>query len=513
MSNRYLLIANPGEAPVDSFFLLGASMTRRDRESGTSTGTNGQFATGLKHAIALLVKNDLTPIVYAGATKLLFYGVDHEINDGLTAHTFRKIMCRISGRTAPIETNLTTEFGRDDWTDIGMGLREIITNALDRSRRESLAKGHDDLNYIKDVRVEVIDADTTKPRAKSGETRIYVPYSDEVKAYHDDLGRRFLHFSEPENLAATFLPKTARNEDPTRKVAVIYRDGVQVREIGYTEQPSLFDYNFSGSVLKIDEARNLEDHTVADAVGKALADADPETLAAVLREAATGETKFWELDHLGYSLRAWTSDSAQRTRREANWKKAWEIVSSDAVVCASNLTMNLVLKRGRAARHVKSDGLRRALQEYGVTSESSILTDDDHDGVNYGFATAPIDLFFEQVWDTLRNRDLTYGKDTPEIGTYTTAAPTIDPIPKVKNGVISIPAVSGDDNYAMRAAVLEGVAMHVTGTGAGSRAVLDFAIRVAALMFAPEDDRLVATVVEIPVSDQAILDEPQSFNE
>ena len=76
--------------------------------------------------------------------------------------------------------------------------------------------------------------------------------NSEVFAFYENLGKWFLHFSEPDSLSKAILPKKNRNLGD-RKTAVIYRRGVRVREWSAFDTESLFDYNLNG--LSLDEAR------------------------------------------------------------------------------------------------------------------------------------------------------------------------------------------------------------------------------------------------------------------
>jgi hypothetical protein len=63
-----LLIQNPGVSPIEGFLLLGVSMTR---DCGVE-GTIGQFGSGTKHAINVLLRAGLKVVVYCGKTRLEF---------------------------------------------------------------------------------------------------------------------------------------------------------------------------------------------------------------------------------------------------------------------------------------------------------------------------------------------------------------------------------------------------------------------------------------------------------
>ena len=77
------------------------------------------------------------------------------------------------------------------------------------------------------VKIEVVEE--SQVRAKKNFTRVFLPLSADVLEFYNNLGKWFLHFSEPESLGKAILPKKNRNLGD-RKAAVIYRRGVRVRE-------------------------------------------------------------------------------------------------------------------------------------------------------------------------------------------------------------------------------------------------------------------------------------------
>ena len=117
---------------------------------------------------------------------------------------------------------------------------------------------------------------------RRGYTRVFVPAdNEEVIRFFANLGKWFLHFSEPESIMQAILPKKTRNLDPDCHTAVIYRRGVRVREIDQYSSESLFDYNLND--LRVDESRNVDDYQCRNAATKAMAKASPEILAAWMR--------------------------------------------------------------------------------------------------------------------------------------------------------------------------------------------------------------------------------------
>jgi hypothetical protein len=59
-----LLIQNKGEAPIEAFTLLGASLSRAD------DGLIGQFGSGAKLAVTALLRAGFKVTVYCGLTRM-----------------------------------------------------------------------------------------------------------------------------------------------------------------------------------------------------------------------------------------------------------------------------------------------------------------------------------------------------------------------------------------------------------------------------------------------------------
>src|SRR5438270_2589866 len=110
-------------------------------------------------------------------------------------------------------------------------------------------------------------------------TRVFIPLTDEVFEFHRNLGKWFLHFSEPHLINQAILPKRNRNLNG-RKAAVIYRRGVRVREFEASDKASLFDYNINN--LAMDESRKADDWKIQFEAARALRDASSDILTKVI---------------------------------------------------------------------------------------------------------------------------------------------------------------------------------------------------------------------------------------
>ena len=170
----YLKIENPGVVPPEAITTLGVSMA----DTSKAPGVIGQFGSGSKNSIALLLRNDLQPIIFAGTLKLEFSTRPQIVTDTQATKHFERVVVKYGGtdpitgssRSATEDLGFVLDFGKLDWDDISMALREFVSNAIDRSIRET--------GNWSDVTVEVVD--DNQVRAKAGLTRVFIPLTPEV---------------------------------------------------------------------------------------------------------------------------------------------------------------------------------------------------------------------------------------------------------------------------------------------------------------------------------------------
>ena len=79
--SAYLKVENPGAVPPDAFTVLGVSLA----DTNKNAGVIGQFGSGSKHSIALLLRNELLPIVFAGTLRLEFSTRPQIVSDAHSA--------------------------------------------------------------------------------------------------------------------------------------------------------------------------------------------------------------------------------------------------------------------------------------------------------------------------------------------------------------------------------------------------------------------------------------------
>ena len=444
--SAYLMIQNPGVAAEESFTLLGASTKR----SSSNLATIGRFGTGNKMGIATCLRNGLNPIIFAGSLKLEFGTRNQNVNDGLKDNSFNRVYVKFGGkdkngtnRSSTEDLGFVLEHGATDWQSTDMALREFISNALDRAveegeyqfiqRQISLRDIHERDLFIdqmqiqgtpefeemkadviayrntatdyKNVLIEVVN--DNQIRAKNGFTRIFVPLTEEVLKFFNNIGKWFLHFSEPENLNKTILSKTDRNIGDS-KTAVIYRRGVRVREFTSSNIQSLFDYNLEN--LKLDESRNVEDWSVQHAASQALASADVDTLADLWRSLLSDES-YWEhaFDHYGLE------DGSHKSEQKERWLNAFQQVAGKTGLLATKDGSKIAERKGMKVV-IAPESFVRAAERHGVRTTNTAFTDDDREGREIFDSTPDALSAVEFAWSLLEKK--ANGKKMPEVKTF-----------------------------------------------------------------------------------------------
>jgi hypothetical protein len=211
----YLNISNPGEASSSAFRIMGDSTAR-------GTDQIGQFGSGAKHAILVLLRHKIQFSIFAGLRKIPVNIVEEQHGD-------RKIPVVYIDN---LPTSMSLEFGAIDWTDPAMALRELICNALDQGALIGDA--------VQFTTAEIV------PTAGITQVQIEANIGGPVWAAASELDKMFLHYKSLEN--TSILPKEKMS--PLK----FYRKGVFVSE---SPIETLFDYNDTKGQVKIDESRQF----------------------------------------------------------------------------------------------------------------------------------------------------------------------------------------------------------------------------------------------------------------
>jgi len=389
-----LVIQNKGEAPAESFTLLGASMSREDES------LIGQFGSGAKLAITTLLRKGLEVTIYTGKTRMEFKTKDIEIKDGINTKTEKQVYVQYGG-TSKRKQDLgwVVGFGEIDWRDTAMAIREFVANALDQTlkRGENIRDAYTD----RDLAVEIVPDNTM--RAQQGYTRVFIEANDECKQYVQELYSRFLHFTGQENR------KIIQKE--VASPAKIYLEGVYVCTLK-DALPSLCDYNFNKSEINIDESRNLNVYVARAAIASLYKKAESKYIERLFETIKKGEkTLETELDPIYISSSYYTPDSEKKS-----WREAWNKVFGDTVVCSSDdIALGQMAARKGHTVTVMPPKWVEITKNYGIKNLSDVLDKNEADGKKITAPTFEAIDALNEVWGWIEATGLQNGKEMPKV--------------------------------------------------------------------------------------------------
>jgi hypothetical protein len=293
-----------------------------------------------------------------------------------------------------------------------MALREFVTNAIDRTIRQT----GDFLPALKDGSLSITTIEDNKLRACDGFTQVYIEVNESVMRYYGELPRRFLHFSDrPEQVKQALLPKAQRNLNGSR-TAMIYREGVFVREIEECKDPSLYDYNFRAGQLRIDESRNSTEYEVKAAAARVMRSAEVAELVPMFQSLLNLEATYEANLDPHYICPSWTEPSETEKK---NWQSAWQSVAGEAVLCGASSTIaEFVEKKGRTAKCIMSAGIVEAAGRFGIPTSTSVRSATELTGREKLPPTSSAIQAVDKVWGWLEGLKLTNGKLKPPVGCF-----------------------------------------------------------------------------------------------
>lgn len=463
---RYLSITNKGVCPIEGFTLLGCSTTRTSQTAGTI----GQFGSGTKYAITLLIRKNIPPVVFCGKLRLEFNTERRTINDNLTEIDVAQIVCRITGKddfgkTYNRNENLgwTTDMGRYDWTNTSMALRELFSNAIDRTLREGLKLDHLKIEVVKEKSV----------RAKDGYTRVFIPFTEEVSTYYSQIDKRFLHWSK--DFDKVILPKVAR-AIKDEKAPMIYRKGVFVRQPD-VKFPSLFDYNLTN--LELDECRNANDYATKAHAAYQMRFADTAIRNRICKALKNGE-KTWETEE--FSVYNLAESYNLLEEHKTNWKQSWDTICGETAVIATGVEgVNTFIEgKGYTPIIVSSEAWRKFLHLCGVKTEDEVLTKNELNGIQHQEPTQDMITALDLVWELFKTEGLTNDFDKPRLRRFrkltNAGARTLG---FYENGEVFIhDDIANGISKNLLQTTLEEVVHYVTGAGDNSRDIQEFAFNL-----------------------------------
>jgi hypothetical protein len=361
-----LLIQNRGEAPVESFTLLGASLSRSD------DGLIGQFGSGAKLAVVTLLRLGYKVTVYCGLTRLQFKTKTIVIDDGLEQQQKRQVYVQFGGTSKKkVDLGWVLDFGALDWQNVDMAIREFVANAIDRTIKagDTVTDAHTNCDLIVDI------VDDNKKKAQAGYTRVFIEADEKCQEYVDNLHHKFLHFSAGYDPDRRILPKLG-----DRRKAQVYYNGVFVRELD-SHPDSIADYNFTGSQISIDESRNLDEYSARSSVARLYRDADHDDVCKYLRAVDRGEDCL-EVGLDSYYLKpdAWSNDTSEKQKK--TWQEAWKTVHGDKVACSQNdgIVGEFARRKGFDLGVIANSAAMEVVKSFDIPTTDNVLDGEERRG-------------------------------------------------------------------------------------------------------------------------------------
>lgn len=206
---KFIKIQNKGLLDVKLIPLMGGTTKKNDQFK------IGQFGTGLKYALAFLVRNNIQFKIFVGANEVPITSTIEEI----AGQTFTIIY--INGE----RTSITAQMGLD-WNH-WMIIREIWCNALDEGGAER----------------KVVDLLGIRESNLEENTTFYIEYNIEFAKIWQDWSKYFVQDFEPlyENSLYAIYPSSSKLK--------IYKQGVLIHEEDQNTRNSVFNYDIKNASI------------------------------------------------------------------------------------------------------------------------------------------------------------------------------------------------------------------------------------------------------------------------
>jgi hypothetical protein len=463
MSKTYLLIENPGVVGTELLTIVGASAARGNES------LIGQFGSGFKFSIALLLRKGVEFRVYLGNDGFEFETDSRATKDaaGRRVSVNEVVMKQISGsgrKSKPLGFDMG--FGAIDWTDVGMAVREFVSNAIDGCVIQGIDTKNAKVTWVEEEEI----------RAKKDVTRIYIEGTSAVQAYYNELAKHFLMFNRDWEPSEPIMPKRI-DGTPAR----VYRKGVLVGEFG---SRSLFDYNLNE--IHLNEARIISESDSREVIGRAIRNAPVSILVEYLRNLRPGgdlNAYEMELDSYYMKIRSYDTDGVEVSQR---WLQAWkEVFGEQAVCCEESRFVDAVEMKGHTAVVVSSE-LHETLASMGVKTAIDVLDHFEALGRVKVDLTAKHLEKCQRVWKCLERLGLTRGRAMPVLEGYADVMDAGRVVGGYYDHRRDTVGLSRDTlestGYLFIKVVLEEFSHAITKSGDCTRDLQDFSFRVSGML-------------------------------
>ena len=166
----FLKIENIGVLSSEGFTVFGISLA----DTSSNAGVIGQFGSGNKHAVAVLLRNELSPVVFAGTLRLEFSTRPQVVSDAQATKEFSRVVVRYGGsdpvtgasRSSTEDLGFVLDYGRQGLDEVALSRCGSSSATLSTVpfARSAIGPG---------VKIEVVEE--AQVRAKNGYTRAFIP--------------------------------------------------------------------------------------------------------------------------------------------------------------------------------------------------------------------------------------------------------------------------------------------------------------------------------------------------
>jgi hypothetical protein len=295
MSKFYVCFENKGEVPVNAFKLLGASSKRND------SSKIGYFGTGLKYAIAVMLKQGIEFKVFSG---------EKEIKIGTRSTKFIDDVIQVMTVNGE-KTSITLDAGVD-WLP-WYAIREIYSNTMDEDGKMTV---------------------NAPIEAKAGHTRIFI--DAEAAPLKDIFEHWNAYFSQNrapryKNVNGSILEKL-----PSFPEYIVFRKGIRVYD---NRKHSIFDYDLAN--IDINESRvAMYSWQVTERCSELLAASDVKTIEKFLTlfknpmraEYTEWADSFWDMTGAYSFSEGWLEALTDKRLVPANYAGHYDITETTLVL-------------------------------------------------------------------------------------------------------------------------------------------------------------------------------------
>ena len=230
---HYTVFTTPGELGLSALTTFGMSAKQ-------TTNPIGFFGTGLKYAIAVLLRHDIHLTIYTGGQEYHFYTKETDFR-GKTFKTCRYKAKGLWKGWKYVELPFTTELGQH-W-ELWQAFRELMSNTLDEGG-ELITSEH----FLEDL--EVYDV---VPKFEGKENTWIVV---EGQAFADVVAKKDEIFLNKDNLKLV----TANSDVEVYKGSsrYIYYRGLRAYDLRDWEKVTMYTYNYIGKDAQLTEDRTIK---------------------------------------------------------------------------------------------------------------------------------------------------------------------------------------------------------------------------------------------------------------